>query len=140
MIKKQHLLRYSIAIVFLLFGGLKFFPQLSPAEAICAETVQALTFHLFPKVFCVYALAILEVSIGLLLFSNKLLKIGIVLAVAHLLFTFSPFLLSPSQVIDQSVNSFTLLGQYIVKNIIVISALLMIYPVKKSNLQFTTSN
>ena len=132
MLKKQHLLRYSIAIIFLLFGGLKFFPQLSPAESICAETVQKLTFYLISEGACVYALAIFEVAIGILLLSNRFIKLAIFLAIVHLVFTFSPFILSPSEVFDQTINSFTLLGQYIVKNIIIISALLMIYPDRKN--------
>ena len=128
---KENLLKYSIALIFLLFGFLKFFPQLTPAESICSLTIQKLTFFLIPKAVCVFSLAILEVTIGLLLLSNKWLKLGIILAILHLIFTFSPFILLPSEVFDESINSFTLLGQYIVKNIIIICALLLIYPRKK---------
>src|SRR5215204_4031866 len=38
------LLRISVGIVFLWFGLLKFFPNLSPAEDLAARTISTLTF------------------------------------------------------------------------------------------------
>ncbi len=111
-----------------MFGGLKFFPQLSPAEAIGITTVQKLTCYLFPKSFCIYALAVFEVLIGVLLLFKKSTKIAISLAIIHLILTFTPFLFSPEKVFNIPTNSFTLLGQYIFKNIIIIGALIVLYP------------
>lgn len=134
MITKLNLLRYSIAVIFLLFGALKLFPQLSPAEVIGIETVDRLTNGLFAKEICIYALAIFELIIGISLLVKKWIKVAVPLAIVHLCLTFTPFILFPGEVFNLSVNSLSLLGQYILKNIVIISALLLIYP-SKANYQ-----
>ncbi|MDF1695228.1 MAG: hypothetical protein P1U56_05325 [Saprospiraceae bacterium] len=128
---KERFLRYSIALIFLIFGGLKFFPQLSPAEIIGSETVMKLTGNMLPKSICITALALFEVSIGLLLLSRKYIRVAIPLAIAHLVLTFTPFIFFPSEVFNLSANSLSLLGQYILKNIIIICSLYLIYPSKQ---------
>lgn len=125
---RKNILRVSIAFIFLVFGGLKFFPELSPAEVIGGDTVQKLTYSLIPKHICINALAAFEITIGLGLLCNRFIKITVLLAVVHLIFTFTPFIIYPGEVFNLSANSLSLLGQYILKNIIIISALLMIYP------------
>lgn len=129
---KQNLLRYSISIIFLLFGALKFFPQLSPAEIIGIDTVEKLTFGFLSESQCILALAIYEVFIGLLLLTKRWRKEAIILAIVHLCLTFTPFIFFPGEVFNLSMNSLSLLGQYIIKNIIIICALLMIYPSSKA--------
>lgn len=129
MYSRQNILRFSIAFIFIVFGVLKFFPQLSPAEVIGSETVQRLTCNLLPKNICIYALALFEVGIGLLLLSSRFIRIAVPLAIIHLVFTFTPFFFFPGEVFNLSMNSLSLLGQYILKNLIIISALLMIYPI-----------
>lgn len=128
MISRQNILRYSIAILFIVFGGLKFFPEMSPAEMIGIETVKKLTFGLLPDYICIYALGILEVTIGLMLMISKCTKCAIILAVGHLIMTFTPFLFFPTEMVGSADSGLSLLGQYIIKNIVIISALLMIYP------------
>ena len=59
------LLRWSIGLVFLWFGGLKFFTGLSPAEDLAYKTITDLTFGLLPKQAIVYGLATWEGVIGL---------------------------------------------------------------------------
>ena len=120
-------------MVFIAFGTLKFFPELSPAEVIGSETVCKLTFGLFPQEYCLLALAVLEVTIGLLLIPKKFIRIAIPLAILHLIMTFTPFLFFPNEVFNPAVSSLSLLGQYIIKNVIIISALLMMYPMKEKN-------
>ena len=129
---KESILRYSIALIFVLFGILKFFPQLSPAEVIGCETVDKLTLSLLPKQTCLLLLAIFEVGIGLLLIFKKYMRAAITLAIVHLVLTFTPFIFFPGEVFNLSVNSLSLLGQYIIKNVIIISALIMIYPTKSN--------
>jgi uncharacterized membrane protein YphA (DoxX/SURF4 family) len=131
--KKFKLLRYSIASLFILFGVLKFFPQLSPAETIGIDTVSMLTCHILPDSLCIFSLALFEITIGLLLISGKFPKFSISIAIAHLLCTFTPFIFFPESVFNLDVNSLSLLGQYIIKNIVIISALLIIYPQEKFN-------
>ena len=129
---RESILRYSIALIFILFGILKFFPLLSPAEVIGCETVNKLTLGILPKETCLQLLALFEVSIGLLLFLRKYIRLAITLAIVHLVMTFTPFIFFPGEVFNLSVNSLSLLGQYILKNVIIISALIMIYPSKKN--------
>lgn len=131
--KKFKLLRYSIAIIFILFGVLKFFPQLSPAESVGIDTVSILTLHLLSDSCCIAALAIFEITIGLLLISGYLPKLAVSFAIAHLLCTFTPFIFFPEMVFNLDVNSLSLLGQYIIKNIVIICALLIIYPSEDYN-------
>ena len=140
MMTKLNLLRYSIAIVFLLFGGLKLFPQLSPAEIIGIETVDRLTQGIFSKEICIYALAIFELIIGVSLLFKRWIKVAVPLAIIHLCLTFTPFLFFPGEVFNLSVNSLSLLGQYIIKNIVLISALLILYPTNNSFKNINVSN
>lgn len=125
---RYRLLSISIGLVFIIFGGLKFLPQLSPAESIAVDTVQALTFHQLSSSTALLLLAILEITIGILLLLQKGMKVAVSLAVFHLIMTFSPFLIFPDRVFRTEVNSLSLLGQYIIKNIVLLSALLILYP------------
>ena len=128
---KLNLLTYSIGIVFILFGMLKFFPNLSPAEEIGSLTVKALSFGILSKKMALLSLAILEVAIGLGIFIPRFRKVTIILAIAHMICTFSPFFIFPSESFAGDSFAPTLLGQYILKNIILICALLVIYPTKE---------
>jgi uncharacterized membrane protein YkgB len=134
---KYRLLAISIGVIYLLFGGLKFFPNLSPAETIGIETVQMLTFFQFSSKMAILSLAVFEISIGLLLLCNRCRKIAIGLAICHLILTFTPFLFFPGEVFSLEYNSLSLLGQYILKNIVIIFALVILYPtnVESQNLQ-----
>jgi len=136
---RENFLRFSIAFIFILFGALKFFPHLSPAEIIGTDTVQRLTCSILPKEVCLAILAIFEVSIGVLLLFKRFIKVAILLAMTHLIMTFTPFVFYPGEVFNLSMNSLSLLGQYILKNIIIISALLLIYPIQKNYQEITIS-
>lgn len=127
--KKLRALSISIGVVYLLFGALKFVPNLSPAETIGSETVSALFGGLVAPSVCIIMLAVLEVIIGLSLLSSRTLKAGVLLAFFHMVMTFTPFLIFPDQTFS-SYNTIapSLLGQYIIKNIIIICALVVIYP------------
>lgn len=132
-VKKLKLLSVSIGLIFFYFGFLKFFPNASPAESLGMTTVSQLCFNLIPQKICIFMLASLEVGIGLSLISGKWLKWGIIAAIAHLVFTFSPVFLYPDQVFSGSVWTPSLLGQYIFKNLILIAALLVLYPTGQTN-------
>lgn len=125
---KLRLLSISIGIIYLLFGVLKFFPELSPAETIGINTVQMLTFFQFTPKMAIFSLASFEISIGLLLLCYKCRKIAITLAITHLVLTFTPFIFFPGEVFTLETNSLSLLGQYILKNIVIICALVILYP------------
>lgn len=115
-------LRISIGIVFLWFGALKCFPSVSPAETIAVETLTTLTLGLVPARALVLSLAIFEISLGACFLSGAYRRIALPLLVAHMLGTGLPFFMFPSQLFDHSPLVPTLLGQYILKNIIIVSA------------------
>ncbi|TVQ01220.1 MAG: DoxX family membrane protein [Balneolaceae bacterium] len=119
-------LRYSIGIIFIWFGGLKFFPGLSPAEQLAGSTIDLLTFGLIPPFTAQILLAFFEVTIGILLLSGKFLRLTILLLLMQMAGTMSPIVLFPDLVFTQIPYALTIEGQYIFKNFVVISAALVI--------------
>jgi len=136
-LKNQKFIPLSIAFIYLLFGGLKLISGCSPAEEIGINTIKILTFSIFSEDLCLYLLSALEIAIGVLLLIKGVRKFAIVIAITHLVLTFTPFIFFPSQVLNFDELSFNLLGQYIIKNIVLIGALLSIYP-SNSNKQSIT--
>ncbi|MBS3807579.1 MAG: hypothetical protein KGY60_08760 [Bacteroidales bacterium] len=116
------LLRLSVGIVFLWFGGLKYFTGFSPAEEIATRTIQTLTFDLLTEKVILYGLATWEVLIGLGLLLNKFLRETLLLLFLQMIGTFMPVFLFPSDVFARFPFSLTLEGQYIFKNLVMLSA------------------
>jgi len=116
------LLRLSIGIVFLWFGGVKYFTGFSPAEEIATRTIQTLTFDMLTENVILYGLATWEVLIGLGLLLNIFLRETLLLLYLQMLGTFMPVFLFPSEVFAQFPYSLTLEGQYIFKNLVLLSA------------------
>ena len=131
-INRDRMLAVSIGIVYLWFGALKFFPNLSPADGLAKQTIELLTLGLIPQNVSILLLAILEVGIGLGLVFQFKLRIVVSIALAHLCLTFIPVLFFPSLSFAKAPFVLTLVGQYIVKNIIIICALMYIYPLGNS--------
>jgi hypothetical protein len=113
---------------------LKFFPELSPADGLAKHTITFLTFGLIPENISILMLAIIEVGIGLCLMFNFKLKIVVSAAIVHLILTFIPVLFFPNVTFGKAPFVLTLVGQYIIKNIVIISALFFIYPLDKLNI------
>ena len=116
------LLRISIGIVFFWFGILKFFEGLSPAEDIAIRTIDAITFNLLRDEIIIYGLATWEVLIGIGLLFNIFLRETLLLLFIQMIGTFTPMFLFPEEIFHVFPVSLTLEGQYIVKNIVIISA------------------
>lgn len=121
------LLRISFGVIYTWFGMLKFFPGISPAEDLAKETIEVLTFGLIPNEISIILLAIWEVLLGLLFFSNLFQKVAIPLALVHMACTFLPLAFFPNLSFTRVPYAFTLVGQYIVKNLVFIVALLMMH-------------
>jgi len=117
--------RIAIGIVFLWFGILKFFPNTSPAEIIAQRTMDKLTLGVVPSEVNYLVLAIIETTFGLFLIGNIFQKMIVPLALGHLVMTFSPMLLFPSEIFSEIFIP-TLLGQYTIKNLVLFSGLLLI--------------
>lgn len=116
------LLRISIGLIFLWFGVLKFFPGLSPAEGLAIDTIKLLTFNLVSSQIIIYGLAVWETLIGLGLVLNKFMRETLLLLYLQMLGTLSPIFLFPAEVFTHFPYALTLEGQYIFKNMVVISA------------------
>ena len=126
-IRSINLLSTSIGIIYCWFGLLKFFWGYSPAEQLAISTIRALTLKLVPDHVSLMLLAILESIIGLLFIFKWLMRPALILMFLHMFFTFLPFLLFPSQTFSHIPYDITLLGQYIMKNVIIISAGLVLW-------------
>lgn len=119
-------LRISVGIVFLWFGILKFFPGLSPAQEIAAVTIERLTFGLIQPNISIIILATWEALIGLGLISGMFLRITLFLLFSQMLGTMMPLALFPAETFTRFPYAPTLEGQYIIKNLVLISAGLVI--------------
>lgn len=129
------LLRISIGIIYLWFGALKFFHGYSPAEDLAINTINILTFGLIPEPLNISLLAGWECLLGILLIMGKWLRVALVLLFIHMACTFTPLLFFPSVSFKYAPYGFTLVGQYIMKNIIIICAALIIWPGRERKLR-----
>lgn len=120
------LLRISLGIVFLWFGALKFFPGLSPAAGLAAKTIATLTFGAIPSETALFILAAWESLIGIGLIFGFYLRATLLLLWVQMLGTITPIFLFPSEVFSVVPYAPTLEGQYIFKNLVLISAGLVI--------------
>ncbi len=116
------ILRISVGIVFLWFGIVKFVPGLSPADALATETFKALTFGIVEPAIGRPIIAAWEVAIGLGLLSGHFLRLTLLLMGVQLIGAMSPLLLFPAQTWKFPPFVLTIEGQYIVKDIILIAA------------------
>lgn len=116
------LLRISIGIIFLWFGGLKFFSGASPAEALAINTITTMTFGFFSPKVIIIGLAILETLIGLGLIFNVFLRETLLLLGLQMIGTFFPIFLFPEEIFTTFPYALSLEGQYIIKNLIIVSA------------------
>jgi uncharacterized membrane protein YkgB len=119
-------LRLSIGIIFIWFGGLKFFTGLSPAEDLALSTIDLLTFGIIPSDIALILLATFEVLIGILMTAGKYLRFTILLLLGQMIGTMSPIFLFPDIVFADIPFVLTIEGQYIFKNFVVISAAIVI--------------
>lgn len=116
------LLRMSMGIVFFWFGILKFFPGLSPADEIATATIEELTFGLIPPNISIIILAAWETLIGIGFIFGKQLRLTLLLLFMQMAGTMTPLLLFPAETFTRIPYAPTLEGQYIIKNLVLISA------------------
>jgi uncharacterized membrane protein YkgB len=114
------LLRYSVAIVFVWFGLLK--PLgVSPARELVERTV----YWVDPQWF-IPCLGWWEVLIGVCMLSRPLIRAAIALLALQMPGTFLPLVLLPDVCFVHVPWAPTLEGQYIIKNLVLISAAIVI--------------
>ena len=124
------ILRVSVGVVFLWFGFLKFFGSTSAAEEIASETISLITFDYLKPEVSMPILAIVECIIGLGILTKKYMQY----IIPVLYFQMAGTLLPLAIFIDETWSKPfvpTLLGQYIIKNCILISAAIILGIISK---------
>ncbi len=116
------LMRLSIGLIFVWFGFLKFFPGISPVEKLAIKTISKLSFNLLPDYVIITNLAISEVVIGIFLLLGKFIRQTLLLLFIHMIGTFIPVFLFPNEVFLHFPYALTIEGQYIFKNLVFITA------------------
>ena len=117
----HRVLRYALAVIFIWFGALKFWPDLSPADDLVERTI-----YWLPPRFFMPVLAAWEVVIGICLLFRPLVRLGIFLLFAQMVGTFLPLVILPDVTWQRVPYAPTLEGQYILKNLVIIGAALVI--------------
>lgn len=120
------LTRVSLGIVYLWFGALKFFPGTSPAETLATDTITRLTAGNVPEDLARLGLATWEVLIGLGLLSGKFLRTTLLLLWLQMAGALLPLLFFPDETFVRFPLVPTLEGQYIIKNLVIISAAIVV--------------
>ncbi|MEO0558893.1 MAG: hypothetical protein AAF170_11990 [Bacteroidota bacterium] len=122
------MLRYAIGLVFIWFGALKLVPGLSPAEDLVKATVYFVDADVFYPI-----LAVWEVLIGVLLLIRPAVRGALLLLALQMPGTFLPFLVLPEVCFSSwplasplDLFGLTMEGQYIVKNLVLIAAGLVV--------------
>jgi uncharacterized membrane protein YphA (DoxX/SURF4 family) len=115
-------LRIAVGIIFLWFGVLKFFTNLSPAEDLAGRTITVLSANLIPSHISLPILATWECLIGIGLLTGKFLRATLALLFLQMLGTIMPLFFFPEETFTHFPYAPTLEGQYIIKNLIIIAA------------------
>ena len=113
-------LRYGLAIIFIWFGILKPF-GFSPAEELVKKTV-----YWFPQDVFFPILGWWEVLIGVFLLYRPTIRLAILLLFLQMPGTALPLVLLPEVCFTNFPFGLTLEGQYIIKNLVLIAAGLVI--------------
>lgn len=111
------LIRVSLGVIFFWFGALKFFPNLSPAEDLVRNTIYFVNPDLFIPV-----LAVWEMLIGIGLITGVFMRLTLLLLFLQMPGTALPLLLLPAVCFTVFPFGLTLEGQYIIKNLVLITA------------------
>jgi uncharacterized membrane protein YkgB len=120
------ILRLALGAVLLGFGLLKFFPGVSPAESLAVETFDRLTLGLLPDAASRLAVASFESVVGVLLLTGWLPRLTLGLLALQLIGILSPLVLLTGELFAGPFGAPTLAGQYVLKDVILVAAALVI--------------
>lgn len=120
------ILRVSLGAIFLVFGALKFLPGVSPAQNLVEETTHILTVGLIPAGVALVLVATMECVIGLCLISGRAMRGAVYLLIIQLVGILSPLVLLTGRLFDGPHGAPTLEGQYVLKDIILVGAALVL--------------
>ncbi len=111
------MMRVALGTIFFWFGALKLFPGMSPAEELVRNSVFFVDPALFQPV-----LALWEMAIGLGLITGYFMRLTLLLLFLQMPGTALPLLVTPAACFTSFPFGLTLEGQYIVKNLALITA------------------
>lgn len=120
--RSPDLLRLALGIVYLHFGILKFFPDLSPAEMLATQTVMRLSWSWLDAHTARQLLALFECTIGLGFLFGLVPRLMPFLFFTHMAATLVPLFILPEFVFKIAPFAPTLEGQYIFKNLVFMAA------------------
>jgi uncharacterized membrane protein YkgB len=120
------LTRIALGIVFLWFGVIKFVPGWSPAGDLATRTISQLTFGVVQPHIALPVLAVWESLIGLGLISGRFLRATLLLLFLQMPGTMLPLFFFPGETFAAFPHSPTLEGQYIIKNIVLVAAAIVV--------------
>lgn len=115
------IMRLGLGVVFFWFGALKLIPGLSPAEELVRDTIYFVDPALFLPV-----LAGWEMLIGLGLITGRWMRLTLLLLFLQMPGTALPLLILPDVTWAVFPYGLTLEGQYIIKNLALIGAALVL--------------
>jgi hypothetical protein len=101
-------------------------PGQSPAEALATATIGRLTLGVVTPPYALLLLGVLESAIGLALIVGAHLRAALGLLFVQMGGTLTPLVLYPSLTFNGSPFAPTMEGQYILKNLVLISAAVVI--------------
>ncbi len=117
-------LRVALGAVFVAFGVLKFFPGVSPVEPLVEATWGVLTLGIVGGELALVLTAIIETVAGLALISGVFARFGLVMLAIAFVGILSPLVFFPGELF--AATGPTLLGQYVIKNVVLIAAALVV--------------
>lgn len=116
------LARVALGVVFLWFGVIKFVPGWSPAADLATRTIERLSFGLLDSSLALPVLAAWETVIGIGLLTGKFLRATLFLLFLQMIGTVTPLVVFPSETFGAFPHSPTMEGQYIIKNLVLVTA------------------
>ncbi len=119
-------LRIAVGAVFLAFGALKFFPNVSPAQDLATRTTDVLTFGFVPASVALVTVASLECFIGLCFLLNRWMRVAIWLLAIQLVGILAPLVLLTGRLFAGPYGAPTLEGQYVLKDVVLVGAAMVI--------------
>jgi len=115
------MMRIALGIIFFWFGALKLVPGLSPAEDLVRNTI----FFIDPDFFQPL-LALWEMAIGIGLITGQFMRLTLLLLFLQMPGTALPIIVTPEAVFTYFPFGLTIEGQYIVKNLALITAAIVL--------------
>ncbi len=132
------LLRVSMGIIFIWFGFQKYFPGISSAEDLATRTIDVMSFGLVKASLSMPLLATWEVLIGLGFLTGKCMRLTIALLYLQMIGTFMPLFIFPEVAFYRVPLVPTLEGQYIIKNLLIITAAMVIGAYAKGKIRVSS--